>query len=335
VTDVVSREFNDRVAGQAGQPGNLYASRGFLDVIAQVYFPGKTCRIEDYGLGSDVFRLLTVDGEGPVVRQTFLDIHEPLRNRSTSRPRCRLRRLEGASHSIISVDEYKGGQHPPDFFGAPTVLWSGFAKWDDYLDLLRRRRVLADDQRRKRRLEEAIGPLEFRADDQDEDVLTTCFAWKSARDQESSRPDLFSVEANRRFFHEMRARGLLRVSTLRAGGTLLAVWLGAVHQRRWTGWVFAFNNDAALAKYSLGRQLLHFMLEESFRDGHEEFDFSIGMEPYKLYFATHVRVVTTLGSPPLGQRFRAAAKTALAHAPWLYARVRALKQRLELTLQLR
>ena len=72
---------------------------------------------------------------------------------------------------------------------------------------------------------------------------------------------------------------------------MLAVSLGAVHRRRWTGWVCAFNPDDGLHKYSPGRQLLHQMLESSYRAGHREFDFSIGMDAYKLDFATHVRPI--------------------------------------------
>ena len=312
---------------------NIYASQEFLDVIARVYFPARQCRIEDFALEGGVYRLLSINGQGPVVKQTFLDMHEPLRCSGQHSHQRKLRRLAGASLGIISIDEYKSSAQSEDFFGAPTILWSGFETWEAYLELLRKRRVLGDDQRRKRRIEELLGPLEFTVDDLRDDVLPTCFSWKSARDRDSARPDLFSIEANRSFFYEMRARGLLRASSLRAGGKLLAVWLGAVHQQRWTGWVFAFNGEQSLAKYSLGRQLIHFMLEESFRAGHEEFDFSIGLEPYKLFFATHVRVIASLGMPPIGQRLRGAVKALLGRSPRLCGMARTLNRRLVITFQ--
>lgn len=305
---------------------NLYGTTEFLDAIAKVYFASKTCRVANYSIAGRTFRLLEVEGQGPLVKQTFLDIHEPLEGAEAAPSRRGPRRLEGASSSLMTIDEFKSSDHPPDFFGAPTVRWAGFKRWEDYLELLRKRRVLADDMRRRRRLEETLGSLEFLADDTAQDVLPTCFEWKSARDREANRPELFATEANRQFFTELRARNMLKASTLRAGGKLLAVWLGAVHDGRWTGWVFVFNNDASLSKFSVGRQLLYFMLEQSYREGHSEFDFSIGLEPYKLFFATHVRVVRTLGTPPLGERILATARPLLARAPWLYDRARGLKQ---------
>ena len=122
------------------------------------------------------------------------------------------------------------------------------------------------------------------------------------------------------------ARGLLRASTLRAGGQLLAVWLGAVYQQRWSGWVFAFNPKPAFNRFSLGRQLLYPMLQESHRAGHAEFDFSIGMEFYKLNFATHVRPMGLAGHPPVSERATTAVKQLLRTSPWCYEKAKAVRQ---------
>jgi hypothetical protein len=292
-------------------PTNLYASAAFLDAFAKIYFPSRECRVEDFELRGRVFRLLTVDGEPLVQERDFVDMHEPLPLPAGHANRRKLRLLQGVSHALVEVAHYRDDPARGEFLGAPTTIWSGFGSWDDYLDLLRTRKVLADDRRRNRRLQEALGSLEYTSSDPGSDVLPTCFAWKSTRDRELGRTDLFAQAQHRAFFHELLARGLLRVSTLRAGGRLLAAWLGAVHERRWTGWVFAFNPDPALSKYSLGRQLLYPMLEESYRSGQAEFDFSIGVEPYKLYFATHVRAVAPLGSLPLSQRLRVVARKLL------------------------
>jgi hypothetical protein len=95
-----------------------------------------------------------------------------------------------------------------------VVLWRGFTRWEDYLTLLRTRRVLAEDQRRRRRLEALAGPLRFAVDDLGSDVLPTCFDWKSARDRAADRAELFASEAPRRFFgaldysaHDQRCYG--------------------------------------------------------------------------------------------------------------------------------
>jgi CelD/BcsL family acetyltransferase involved in cellulose biosynthesis len=69
------------------------------------------------------------------------------------------------------------------------------------------------------------------------------------------------------------------------------------------------------------------MLEESYRSGHQEFDFSIGLEPYKYYFATHVRAIGPRGKPPIAQQLKQLAKAAIKRNPWLYERVKALRGR--------
>ncbi|SPJ16835.1 hypothetical protein SBBP2_2180014 [Burkholderiales bacterium] len=97
----------------------------------------------------------------------------------------------------------------------------------------------------------------------------TCFLRQSARDRQFARIDLFAREETRDFFHEFRTRSLLRASTLRANGQLPAIWLiwlGAVYQERWHGWIFAFNPEAFMSKYSLGRQLLYPIMKEKERE---------------------------------------------------------------------
>ena len=313
-------------AGGAAAPVNLYTSPDFLDVIAKVYFPGESCRAQDTVVGDQVYRLLSVNGRGPVTQQTFIDIHEPVARSSRSDRLPTLRVLPQACHELVSLDEFRSEAGSDESMGAPAILWEQFPTWVHFEDLLRSRRVIQEDQRRARRLERLLGPVNFTADDTAADVLPTCYAWKSARDQSFSRTDLFASEANRNFFPELRARGLLRTSTLRAGGRLLSIWLGAVYDQRWTGWVFAFDPDPELAKYSLGRQLLYPMLMESHRAGHREFDFSIGMEAYKLSFATHVRRIGPVGTKTLAEHVNSALKRALRRAPGLFDKARALRR---------
>jgi len=304
----------------------LYTSRGFLEVIAAVYFPGRCCHIRDHAVAGLVFRLLTVDSQGPVLRQTFLDMHEPLPGVAPRAGQPSVALLPGVAQGLVGVRTFRQRSVADGWLGAPTTRWEDFPTWDTYLAMLRQRHVLAEDQRRLRRLEETVGPVDFLVEDPADDVLPTAFAWKSARDREMARPDLFANDANRRFFQEMRARGLLRASTIRADGQLLAVWLGAIHRRRWSGWVFAFDAEPSLAKYSLGRQLLYPMLQASHAAGHDEFDFSIGTEAYKLHFATHVRPIGPLGTPPAAQRAAAAVRQLLVGHTWWHERARAVRR---------
>ena len=311
---------------QPAEPSaSLFSSPEFLDVVARVYFPGQAAQPRDYAVGRQTFRLLTVDGRGPVLHQTFIDMHEPLTAPAAKARLPTLRRLEDVAHTPVPASTFLAAPDALQRLGAPSVAWSGFACWDDYLAPMQQRRFFGEDRRRSRRLQALVGATEYRDDDTGADVLPTCMQWKSARDRELQRSDLFAVQANRQFFAELRARGLLRASTLRAEGRLLAIWLGAVHQRRWNGWIFAFNPDESLRKFSLGRQLLYPMLESSFRAGHREFDFSIGMEPYKLDFATHVRPIDTVGAMPPRERLATAGRQLLRRHPWWAARARAVK----------
>ncbi|MEY8876760.1 MAG: GNAT family N-acetyltransferase, partial [Leptothrix sp. (in: b-proteobacteria)] len=240
-------------------------------------------------------------------------------------PRPRLPRLAGVGQAAVPICSFRQRTDAGEAMGAPTIFWRDFASWDDYLQLLRSRKVLSEDQRRGRRLQQIAGPLSFQLDDHADDVLPTCCAWKSARDLSLGRSDLFAQPANRRFFVELRARGLLRASTLRADGKLMAIWLGAVYERRWTGWVFTFNPEPELGRCSPGRQLLYPMLEASHRAGHAEFDFSIGMEPYKLNFATHVRPIGRIGPPPASELAAAQLRRWLRHNPWCHDKAKALR----------
>ncbi len=311
------------------RPTNLYTDPAFLEVVADVYHAGRACRLRDHTVGDEVFRLIDVDGAGPLVTQTFIDFHEPIGLLPAQAPKlASLPRLAGAARGMQTLDEFRQQPGWEVSEGAPTVLWQEFGSWEDYLALLQSRRVLSEDRRRRRKLGETIGTLEFRAHDDAADVLPTCFDWKSRRDRSLDRHDLFADARNRRFFDELQARGLLRASTLRGGGRLLAIWLGAVHSAHWTGWVFTFNPAPELARFSPGRQLVYAMLEESWRSGHREFDFSIGMEPYKLSFATHVRPIGLAGSPAPMQRAVQVARALLARYPSLHDRARALRRRL-------
>ena len=96
-------------------------------------------------------------------------------------------------------------------------------------------------------------------------------------------------------------------------------------QQCWSGWIFAY--DPVFRKYSAGHQLLHCMLEESYRLGHREFDFSEGREDYKMIYATQARLLGEVGRLPFDRAAVVFAKEALARvSPKLLAAVQAAKR---------
>jgi CelD/BcsL family acetyltransferase involved in cellulose biosynthesis len=159
---------------------------------------------------------------------------------------------------------------------------------------------------RRRRLERDLGPLQVVFDDPRQEPFDRCLAWKSAQYLATGYRDLFERHENVQMFVELRRRGALVVTSLWAGELLLAAHLGAFADNRLYWWVPAY--DPEFARYSPGRLMLEAMLRESFHRQHVEFDFLIGNEAYKWYYATHFRTIGPLGSPPLGLRIRQQAK---------------------------
>ncbi len=312
---------------------NFYASREFLDAAAEVHFKGRKTAIGDVAIGSEVLRLLIVDGR-PVTQLQFLDVHQPLQSHEISGT-LSAQKVRYARHVVRGVvlcgdDTRDTG---PCQVLAPFVDWSGFASFDAYKQwlLTRHKGLMKDRERRGRSLAANHGALTFTVDDTAGDVLLLAQRWKREQLHATGHFDYFATPQAIEFFAALRARGLLVTSTLRTGGRLAAVWIGFIYDAVWSGWVFTY--DPAFKKYSAGHQLLSFMLEESFRRGHREFDFSEGGEDYKLLYATHARILGDVGRSPLARSLKSFAKEALhRHNPKLLQSARGALHTLRTTI---
>lgn len=312
---------------------NFYASPEYLEVVADIYFAGRSASVEDVRIGDEVLRLLVVDGRRVVTAGAFLDYHEPL-PRSVAAASTR---NSGYAPSVVQQVIEAGEWDAERFAGmepAPFVDWSRFDSFAAYQDFLKGRGkgLYREYERRRRRLVDRMGELVFSMDDERDDVLDLARRWKSRQLRDTGAKDYFVDPRNTDYFRQLRSRGLLTASTLRAGDRLLSVWLGFVYRDAWSGWIFTYDHDPALRKFSLGHQLLRSMLEESHRQRHREFDFSIGNEDYKWFYATHARILGPIGRAPLSQRLavraKQDAKRALSRYPRLLAMAVALKRRL-------
>lgn len=308
---------------------NFYASPDYLDAVAAVYFRGQHTAVEDVRIGGDVLRLLVVDGKRIITSHQFLDFHEPLLESEAGSSTRDGRYARSVVRGVIERADWNPGAFP-DFELAPYVDWSKFPSYGDYKRFLLKgnKSLIRDRERRGRSLAAAHGELMFTADDHQDDVFESARRWKSRQLRESGIADYFSSPQTLEFLGVLRRKGVLVSSTLRASGRLLSVWIGFVHNRSWSGWIFTY--DPSFRKYSVGHQLLSFMLEESHRLGHREFDFSIGSEDYKMIYATHGRLLGSIGHPPLHQRFIAYAKSELKErSPRLFEAARILKKRMD------
>jgi hypothetical protein len=293
---------------------NFFASSGFLDATAAVYFKDRPATIENVRIGDDVLRLLVVDGKKIITRLLFLDYHEPLPAGEIAEPVRSGLFADRVSRGVIDVDDRSDQEL------APFVDWRRFSGFDHYYDRLLERHhgLMRDRERRERALVSRFGNLIFTLDDRSEDVLPLVRQWKGGQLRSIGLPDFFTDPRTMAFFDHLQQRGLLTTSTLRAGGRLVSAWIGFIHQGAWSGWIFTY--DPTLKKYSPGHQLLVRMLETSYELGHREFDFSIGAQDYKLLYASHGRVLAKIGNPSTVRATMMLARDALLqHSPELFA----------------
>jgi hypothetical protein len=305
---------------------NFYATREYLDVISEVYFKGRSVSIEDVCIGDEVLRLLVVDGSRVVTSAQFLDYHEPL-----GKPEAvRATRSHAYSDFVVRsvVDPPQWEEHCQSGFElALYVDWSRFPTFEGYkaFILSRNRGMIREFERRGRRLAEQIGPVTFAMNDDSNDALELARVWKKRQLRRSGELDYFADPRTMECLELFRKRGLLTTSTLRAGGRLVSIYIGFVHEGVWGGWIFAY--DPELQKYSCGHQLMSAMLAQSHRLGHHQFDFSIGSEPYKTVYATDARVLGTIGQPPVRHRLVRHVKRGLKEqSPKLFEIAKELKR---------
>lgn len=138
-------------------------------------------------------------------------------------------------------------------------------------------------------------------------LLSTILSLKRTQCADSGRRDLLAMPGYADFFREMTRRhfasGRIRITALQIDRSVLAAHWGCVHQGRFL-WLMP-TYDPAWQRVSPGRLLLEQVLERSFEEGLDAFDFTIGDEPYKLAYAdTHERLGRAVHArTPLGHAY--------------------------------
>jgi GNAT acetyltransferase-like protein len=307
---------------------NVFSSDVFLRTQGEVFFGGRRHEPALFTVEGSVYRLLRVD-DAPVTGFQFVDFFEPVAAPPGSARAVGY--LPHVARETLSAEDWLSRAPAPGLLPSPFIAWSGFERWDAFAALVASRchNLFPDSRRRRNKLARALGEVEFRLDDRRPATLELGMKWKSAQYLASGYEDMFADPANRRLFRELQARDLVLVSSLSAGGQLLAVHLGASQGGRLYWWIPAY--DPELARFSPGRLLLESLIQASFERGDEVFDFLIGDEAYKWHYATHTRVIGSAGTPPASLRLEAEvkrrAKQALQGLPWLLARWPWLKHR--------
>ena len=285
---------------------NFYSDEIFSQALEAAYFPDRKIEPRLFELNGKLWKIPTINSTEPIIKfpfqSTFIDFYEPYEQESThlSHQVQKLAYIPKAFHGLVSSDEWFEQKLDQNYEPAPTIIWNNFASWDDFTKYVRQKngsKFFSDTRRRHRKLEQELGPLTFVLDDRRTDVLATCMYWKSNQYLRSGLIDAFAYKEHVKLFQELANRSLLLVSSLYANEKLIAAHIGVLSKERLYSWIPAYDNSYAAS--APGRLLLLFILEESFKHNHEEFDFLIGNESYKWSYATHTRLIAEMGVPPI------------------------------------
>jgi CelD/BcsL family acetyltransferase involved in cellulose biosynthesis len=206
-----------------------------------------------------------------------------------------------AAGRIAGIDVYAFIHQPQTWEGLPNPLAAGgeperSAAYGLTLEAdpeATSRKVFSGDARKKlrskeKRLVEALGPVEVRRGETEEEAcafLAAFYRQKAARFSDMGIDDPYAPEAARRFL-DRAASGtdpVMEVHALRLkeSGRILAVFGGAVNGARYSGMMTSFAADADVSRYSPGDLLLYHLMRDQASRGRVGFDLGIGEARYK------------------------------------------------------
>jgi len=126
--------------------------------------------------------------------------------------------------------------------------------------------------------------------------ITVFFEQHRSRWARTASPSQFFDPAQRDFYRELvreiHPRGWLRFDVVLFNGAPLAFHFGFEYLRRFIWYKPTF--DVRFASRSPGEVLIKFLLEDAIERKVEEFDFTIGSEPFKYRFANRIRSINRM-----------------------------------------
>ena len=279
---------------------DFFSSDAFLTALARDYYRAKNFEFRTYGLGAHRVRLVEINGKKPAVSGPFYDYVKPLSSPSpTSRTVGFIPKLVTRTVALDDREPLVSGpisvQDP-----APLIIWDRFATWEDYLSFVKRRSANLLLRKRYLKLVREYGEPDFEFEDRSAEAFDKCLLWK-----------LNQYEGGHETLANPRAVAMLRglfddghiiISTLKIGGRYLSAHACVREPKRHLSLIPSY--DQGFAQYGVGKELLHRMLEHSYRQGDEAFDFLQGGEPYKWNYATHLQVIEAVGQPSLAHRIK-------------------------------
>jgi CelD/BcsL family acetyltransferase involved in cellulose biosynthesis len=207
----------------------------------------------------------------------------------------------------LAASKIKGMHEIRPTYIAPYIRIE--TSWDAYWRSLSKN-LRSDSRRRLKKLEAEMGGVSFRILDDREEISTNLnvlmnqhIARRDARDY-----SLFRSPAYRSFYTALAEAfsitGALSIAAMQVGGRTAALSLGFTYGGKYLDLAPSF--DEALAKYSIGRLLMAYTIEQSFKANLDEFDLGAGAELYKFEWKPKIRQLYTVTLCPVRPRSRLA-----------------------------
>ncbi len=272
--------------------GNFFSSDGFLRASASILMAGRGCQPATVQVQGSCFRVLRA-ADGRVVLPPLADFYEPVDHPAGT--------VETADYiervGLGSRPASPGTSPPAGATPAPYIDWSCHESWQHFVDTCtaRNSRAFRRSPRRIRRLSREFGEVRFSIDGTDHDLLERALLWKSRQLRHTGGLDHFCSVRNRQLLHHLVAAEELQLAAFSAGDHTLAAILIHVGPDRLCCWISTY--DPRFARHSPGTLLFEHLMKHSFDQQHRRFDFLIGDEAYKYYYATHELLVHPLGRP--------------------------------------
>lgn len=299
---------------------SVFSSDRFLETVKKTYFDNDQAKIGVVNVGGKRYKTLIIDGEKPVAAIPFMDYIKPStvsdvgsNLHEISAPRIRkvvlgegeLGSAESTEELIASFQNQGTAQHPqgynPGAVLSPTIRLGGIEDFAAYQDICRKRNSRAFSKRTGKKLykletEDHKIELCFRVDDaRKREVLSSLLHWKEQQYLRTDVPNLFAIARHRQFMENLLSSDLLVLSAVFLGGKPIAAHAGFIDHGAF--YYLLPGYDMEYRQGSAGLFLMEYMIEQSHAEGLEEFDFLLGDEAYKFYYANYYRVVGMAGNP--------------------------------------
>ncbi len=280
---------------------DFFSSDAYLTALARDYYRAKSYELKTYHIGGRFVRLAEINGKTPAVSGPFYDYVKPVPDPPAGAPSVRF--VPKLVTRTVALDDLEPRINAPETAQepAPVVEWAQFSSWDDYRTFVKKRSARLLLNRHFRKFLADYGEPVFQFSDPSPEALDKCLSWKM--NQYAGGHETLSDRRAVTMLRRLHSEGHLTVSTLRIGDHYISAHACVRETRRHLSLMSSYDQD--FAQYSIGTELLHRMLESSYRQGDEAFDFLQGGETYKWDYATHLQIIEAAGQPPLTYRLSA------------------------------